>query len=101
MKELLIRTFSGILYATLFIISLKYQLALIGLFLVFGLICLAEFNILIGARDVWSYLIFLILYCGFCSSFFMEVPFEGFKEATLILNVLSVFVLLILIKDLF
>ena len=100
MKELLIRAFSGVLYATLFILSLKYQLALIGLFLVFGLICLAEFNKLIGQRDIWSYLIFILLYGGFCSSFFME-PMEGFQEAAMILNVISVFVLLLLIKDLF
>ncbi len=101
MKELFIRTVSGILYVSLFLLSLQSQHALIGLFFVFGLICIAEFNKLINQKGVISYIIFILLYLGFSYWQLVMDTNEGFTEAIQILHVLTIFVLLFLIKDLF
>ena len=101
MKELLIRALSGILYVFLFLLSLQSQHALIGLFFVFGIICIAEFNKLINQKGVTSYIIFTILYLIFAYWQLVLDTNEGFKEAIQILHVLTIFVLLFLIKDLF
>ncbi len=101
MKELLIRSVSGLFYAILFLLSLQSEHALFVLFFIFGLICLAEFNNLIGLRGVWSYLIFLVLYLFFGYWQFFVRTDDGFQEAVRILQVISMFVLLLMIKDLF
>jgi len=101
MKELLIRALSGILYVSLFLLSLQSQHALIGLFFIFGIICIAEFNKLIKQKGVTSYIIFTILYLIFAYWQLVLDTNEGFKEAIQILHVLTIFVLLFLIKDLF
>ena len=101
MRELLIRSISGIFYAALFLLSLQSQLALIILFLVFGLICLAEFNKLIGLKSFIPYFIFLVLYGLFAYWQLTNGTQNGFDETIQILHVLTIFVLLLLIKDLF
>lgn len=101
MKELLIRALSGILYVTLFLLSLQSQHALIGLFFIFGIICIAEFNKLVNQKGVISYIIFTLLYIIFAYWHLVLDTNEGFKEAIQILHVLTIFVLLFLIKDLF
>lgn len=101
MKELIVRAISGVLYAALFIVSLQSQLALIALFFVFGLICIAEFNKLIHQKGVSSYVIFVLLYLVFAYwQLFLDFN-EGFVEAIKILHVVTIFVMLFLIKDLF
>jgi len=60
-KELIVRAISGVLYIALFILSLQSQHLLIGLFFVFGLICIAEFNKLINQKGISSYIIFIII----------------------------------------
>ncbi|MBT8278290.1 MAG: phosphatidate cytidylyltransferase [Bacteroidia bacterium] len=101
MKEFIVRAASGILYASLFLLSLQSQHALIGLFFVFGLICLAEFNKLIQLKGVIPYVIFIILYFAFAYWQLMVDSNEGYDEAIQILHVLTIFVLLFLIKDIF
>jgi len=100
-KELIVRAISGALYAVLFILSLQSQHLLIGLFFVFGLICIAEFNKLINQRSVSSYIIFIISYLVFAYWQLVIETSEGFNEAIQILHVLTIFVMLFLIKDLF
>ena len=101
MKELATRAISGALYIALFLISLPYLNALIALFFVFGLICLIEFNRLIKLKNFVPIVLFIILYGVF--GFWQNVmnTTKGFAEATQILHVLTIFVQLILIKDLF
>lgn len=101
MREFIVRAASGILYAALFLLSLQSQNALIALFFVFGLICLAEFNKLIHHKGGFSYIIFILLYLGFAYWQLMIKSNEGYDEAIQILHVLTIFVLLFLIKDLF
>ncbi len=101
MKEILVRSLSGILYVLLLITSLFFENALIALFFVFGLICLSEFKKLIQLKGYIIYIIFIALYGTFG---FWQVVLNselGLNEATQILMVLSIFVELFLIKDLF
>lgn len=100
MKEFLIRVLSGILYAILFLLALNSQHALIGLFFVFGLISLAEFNKLIKSKDIVSYIIFTVLYLAFAYWQLMVGHNDGFDAAIQILHVLTIFVQLFLIRDL-
>jgi len=101
MKELLVRAFSGILYVSLFILALYSQHALIGLFFVFGLISLAEFNKLIGLNGIISFIIFIVLYLVFAYWQLVLDSNEGFDAVIQILHVLTIFVQLFLIRDLF
>ena len=97
MKELLVRGVSGLLYAALFLLCLQHQIALIVLFLVFGLIALSEFNNLIKLKGIVSYILFIALYIPFACWQLYYSNIEGFAEATQILHVLTIFVLLFLI----
>ncbi|NNK73060.1 MAG: phosphatidate cytidylyltransferase, partial [Flavobacteriaceae bacterium] len=101
MKELLIRAISGLFYATLLLLSLQWQHALTILLLIFGLIVLAEFNKLISMKSWIPFLIFIVLYAIFGYWQTLIPSNDGFNEAVQILHVLTIFVLLILIKDLF
>ena len=101
MKELIVRAISGVLYAALFILSLQSQHALIALFFVFGLISIAEFNKLIHQKGISSYVIFIISYLIFAYWQLVMDSKEGFNEAIQILHVVTIFVMLFLIKDLF
>lgn len=101
MKELGTRTISGAIYITLLIVSLYWQHALIVLFFGFGLVCLAEFNKLIQLKSIVPFFIFAALYLGFSYWPILLKPSPGFNEALQILLVITIFVQLILIKDLF
>jgi len=101
MKELLVRAFSGILYASLFLLALNSQHALIGLFFVFGLISLAEFNKLIQLKGIISYIIFIILYLVFAYWQLVLGFNKDFDSGIQILHVLTIFVQLFLIRDIF
>jgi phosphatidate cytidylyltransferase len=100
-KELIVRAISGALYAALFLLSLQSQHVLIALFFIFGLISIAEFNKLINQKGVSSYVIFIILYLAFAYWQLVLDTNEGFVEAIQILHVVTIFVMLFLIKDLF
>jgi phosphatidate cytidylyltransferase len=101
MKELSTRAISGAIYITLLIVSLYWQHALIILFFGFGLVCLAEFNKLIQLKSFVPFFIFAALYLGFSYWPILLKPSPGFNEALQILLVITIFVQLILIKDLF
>ena len=101
MKELAIRALSGALFVALLLTSLLSQHATIALFFVFGLICLAEFNKLIKLKGIISYIIFIVLYLAFAYWQLILDANQGFYEASQIFHVLTIFVLLFLIKDLF
>ncbi len=100
MKELSTRAISGAFYITLLILSLYWQHALSILFFGFGLICLAEFNKLINLKSFYPYLIFALLYGGFGFWSIYGGENTGFNEAFQILQVITIFVQLFLIKDL-
>lgn len=101
MKELVIRALSGTLYVALLLLTLYSENALIALFFVFGIISLMEFNKLIGLKSIIPFIIFILLFGIF--GFWQNVmnTNKGFDEATQILHVITIFVQLFLIKDLF
>ena len=101
MKEILTRAFSGLLYVSLLIASLYWQHALIALFFVFGLISLAEFKKLINLKSFFPYIVFILLYLGFAYWETILNTVKGQYEASQILLVITIFVQLFLIKDLF
>ena len=101
MKDIFLRGLSGILYAALFLLSLQSQHALIALFFIFGLISLAEFKKLIDLKGFTAYAIFTVLYVVFAYWQLVLNHNKGLEEATQILHVLTIFVLLFLIRDLF
>jgi len=100
-KELLKRTISGFVYASLFLLSLKSQLAFIILIFVFGIICNVEFSRLVNQRSYVSYIIFALLYVYFTYFEYTLISNSFFDESKDILLVFSVFVLIFLIRDLF
>lgn len=101
MKETLVRSLSGLIYVSLLLICLCFEHALIGLFFVFGLICMGEFKKLIQLKSNIPYFIFIILYGVFGYWQTVLNTNTGLNEATQILTVISIFVVLFLIKDLF
>lgn len=101
MKETLTRAISGFIYVLLLLICLCFEQALIALFFVFGLICIGEFKKLIQLKSNIPYFVFIILYAVFGYWQAVLKTSQGLNEATQILMVLSIFVELFLIKDLF
>lgn len=101
MKEFNKRVISGVIYITLLILSMYWQYMLVTLFFVFGLICMAEFNRLIQLKSKAPYFVFVIMYSAFAVGTMIPDVDMGFNEATKILQVLTIFVQLFLIKDLF
>ena len=101
MKELTIRAISGVIYVLLLIGSLYIQEATIVLFAIFGIISLAEFSNLIKLKSFIQYIIFFILYGGFWYMCLENINSTNSDEIIQILLVITIFVNLILIKDLF
>ncbi len=101
MKELVIRAISGALYIALLLLTLYSENALIALFFIFGIICMLEFNQADKTKKFHSVSHFHSLYGIF--GFWQNVmnTSKGFDEATQILHVITIFVQLILMKDLF
>lgn len=101
MKELITRGVSGVVYAGLLLLALNWSYALVALFFVFGIICLIEFKKLINLKHFAPFIIFSLLYFvfGFWNVLFNSI--EVLDEAIKILLVITIFVLLLLIKDLF
>jgi phosphatidate cytidylyltransferase len=101
MKEIIVRSLSGLLYVLLLLLSFKFQLALIILFFAFGIICTLELNRLIRLKSIFPFIIFSILYILFGYWQLILDSKQGLDEAIQILMVLSIFVNLFLVKDLF
>lgn len=101
MKELAIRAFSGAIYVSLLIGSLFLQEASVILIGIFGIVSLSEFSNLIRLKSFIQYIIFILLYGVFWYLCVKNTIIEGSDEAIQILLVVTVFMNLILIKDLF
>lgn len=101
MKELSTRAVSGALYISLLILCIYWQYALVALFFGFGLICMAEFKKLIQLESKAPYIVFTVMYIGFSIWCIASSKDSGFNEAIQILQVITIFVQLLLIKDLF
>lgn len=101
MKDIFIRALSGLFYIIILILSLYYLETLIALFFVFGMICLFEFNKLIQLKSIIPYFIFTLLFIVF-GFWQLEITTNtDLDKATQILMVITIFVQLFLIKDLF
>lgn len=101
MKEFSTRAISGAIYISLLILSIYWRYMLVILFFVFGLICMAEFKKLIQLKSKAPYIVFTIMYLGFSIWCLIPETDLGFNETVKILQVLTIFVQLFLIKDLF
>ena len=82
MKKFITRAISGIIFATILIVAAQNKWSLLGILMVFGFVCLFEFNKLIEQRNRLSYLIFAALYFafGFLGIFFKKG--NGINEAS-------------------
>jgi phosphatidate cytidylyltransferase len=101
LEKLTKRAISGTLFAILLVFAAQNKFTFLTLLLVFGFLCLYEFNKLIGQKNRPSYVIFTALIFAFG---FMDVLIDstfGINEASQILHVISIFVLLFLTRDLF
>ena len=101
MKELTKRTLSGTLFVILLITCIQHKYACIGLFYIFGLVCLTEFNRLIKQKSSVSYLIFTLIFLLFSFGGFLFNKSEIINQLSQIFHVLCIFVNLFLIRDLF
>ncbi|GAA4893586.1 phosphatidate cytidylyltransferase [Flaviramulus aquimarinus] len=101
MKETFIRSLSGLVYISLLLVCLYFEHLLLAIFLVFGLICMSEFKKLIQLKSNIPYLIFIVLYAVFGYWQTVLNTNAGLSEAIQILMVISIFVKLFLVKDLF
>ncbi len=101
MNELLTRAISGVVYIGLLILSLYSPYTISILFFVFGLLSLSEFNRLIQLKGLVPYIIFSLLFLVFTNWELLFNSSKGFEEAAQILLVITVFIKLFLIKDLF
>ena len=101
MKELFVRGISGAIYVMLLIGSLYAQEALIALLALFGIISLAELSKLIRLKSFAQYLIFFILYSGIWYLCIYNANMAISDEVIKVLLVVTIFVNLILTKDLF
>jgi phosphatidate cytidylyltransferase len=101
MSELTTRAISGLIYAALLIGSLYYQPGLMVILFLFGTISLIEFSKLIHLKSLVQYIIFILLYGIYAYFLSHTITTTGVDETIQILLVITVFVNLILIKDLF
>lgn len=101
MKELSTRAISGAIYISLLILSIYWQYMLVGLFFVFGMICMAEFKKLIALESKAPYVVFTVMYLGLSLWCIIPETDAGFNVAIKILHVITIFVQLFLVKDLF
>ncbi len=101
MKELTLRAISGFVYIVILLTSLYFKESLVAIIGVMGFLSLFEFSKLIKLKSSIQYLIFFILYIGFSYLCFEENKPKAADNAIQILLVLTLFVNLILINDLF
>ena len=101
MKELTKRILSGILFVILLITCIQHKFACIVLFYIFGIVCLTEFNRLIKQKSSVTYLIFTVVFLLFALGELLLNNSKIINQASQIFHVLSIFVTLFLIRDLF
>src|SRR5690606_34760417 len=94
MKELFVRTLSGLFYVAVLILSICFsEIAFLGIFLVLGFFVIFEFAKLLRLKAVLLYLIFAL------AAYFMAYLRVDFYAVKLLL-ILTCFVNLFLFKDL-
>lgn len=103
MKNIALRSLSGLLYVLVLVLGLSLNTphVFIVLFFVFGIISLLEFSKLIQLKSIIPYFIFIIIYTVFGYWQMVLNTNTGFDEAVQILMVITIFVNLFLLKDLF
>ncbi|WP_400080847.1 phosphatidate cytidylyltransferase [Winogradskyella sp. R77965] len=101
MKELTIRAISGVIYVLLLIGSLFIQEATIAILALFGIISLIEFCSLIKLKSFVPYIIFALLYGAFGYICLQHINLTDIDKVIQIILVITIFVNIILIKDLF
>lgn len=101
MKEILVRSLSGLFYVVLLLLCIHYEPALLALLGIFGIISIAEFNKLIQLKSFAPYAIFLVGYGFFAFWLYTYHNTTSIDKLVQILIVISIFVQLFLIKDLF
>jgi len=89
------------MFVIILITCIQNKYVSIGLFYVFGLVCLMEFNRLIKQKSSVSYLIFTGIYILFSLGEILFGTGEVINQLSQIFHVLGIFVNLFLIRDLF
>ena len=89
------------MFVIILITCIQNKYVCIGLFYVFGLVCLMEFNRLIKQKSSVSYLIFTGIYILFSLGEILFGTGEVINQLSQIFHVLGIFVNLFLIRDLF
>lgn len=89
------------MFVILMVTAAQFKYMFFGILFVFGILSLIEFNKLIHQKNTLSYLIFAVLLTLF--GLWREIlsTHKGLDELSQILQVLSIFVLTFLIRDLF
>jgi len=94
MKEIYTRALSGAIYIAILVIGILFhQLTFVGVFGILGIVCLWEFQKLIHYKNI---LLFCILIAGFYTAHFIKIPLE----LTWALLTVTLFIQLLLLKDL-
>jgi len=101
MKETIIRALSGLLYVVILITCLWFEQSITVLLFVFGLISMNEFLKLIDLKSKIPYFIFIIIYGIIAYIKHFNITYVLADEFIRIFVVLTIFVLLFLIRDLF
>ena len=101
MKETITRAFSGLLYVVILITCLWFEYSITALLFVFGLVSMNEFLKLIELKSKIPYFIFIIIYGIIAYIKHFEINYVLADEFIRIFTVLTIFVLLFLIRDLF
>ena len=105
MKESNKRIISGLIFAAIFIASLKTHVSFTILTFAFGLISSYEFNKLVNQKGLSFYIIFILIFGYFSiTEYYLNsivVPNSFFNDLKDTLLILSIFVSIFLVRDLF
>lgn len=101
MKELTTRAISGLIYIVLIVAAMYTPNSMVVVLAIFGLISLIELSKLIKLNSYIQYAVFVVLYGAFWYFNVHKQSVKSGDEGTQILLAITIFVNLILIKDLF
>lgn len=101
MKETITRAFSGLLYVVILITCLWFEQSITVLLFVFGLVSMNEFVKLIELKSKIPYFIFVLIFGLIAYIKHFQINYIVADEFIRIFAVLTIFVLLFLIRDLF
>ena len=105
MKESSKRIVSGLIFAAIFIASLKTHVSFTLLTFAFGLISSYEFNKLVNQKGLGFYIIFILIFgCFSITEYYLNSILDSnsfFNDLKDTLLILSIFVSIFLVRDLF